>query len=266
MASVDGPLAQIAARWRRLVVDSSVCATALPSPPAGGDGYVRGRSASAPDADAIGRAVVTEVTELTAPDRSGPDEAAPEESAGTVPNPMYDPRPGVRRPNRPGPTPHPDVFCGWVGETVRELDSTSEADPVAVLVNLLSAAGAIIGRKPHVWVGNDRHPALIWALTIGATGDGRKGSATSTARRVLAAAVPDFFGPDHTPSGLNSGEGLIEYVKDDDSENAFDDSLRWRRLLQGDVVRRSPVRRRSLLRRRLVRRGDVLRRNHVRGG
>ena len=57
---------------------------------------------------------------------------------------------------------------------------------MAVLVNLLSAAGAVIGRGPHIMVGNDRHPTLIWALTIGPTSSGRKGSATSTARRVLA--------------------------------------------------------------------------------
>lgn len=161
-------------------------------------------------------AVLTTVTELAAPP-APPLDSAPSESAGQAePNPLYDPAPGLRRPPRPGPTPHPEVFHGWLGETVRELDPTTEADPVAVLVNLLSAAGAIIGSRPHLWVGNDRHPALIWALTVGATSAGRKGSATSTARRVLAAAFPDFFVPAHTPRGLNSGEGLIEYVKDDD--------------------------------------------------
>ncbi|MCC5031899.1 DUF3987 domain-containing protein [Streptomyces sp. WAC 00631] len=178
------------------------------------------QAASAPDADAeeIRAAVLAQVTELTA--RDALSDGPAEETPTGPPNPLYDPAPGLRRPYRPGPTPHPDVFCGWVGETVRELDPTSEADPVAVLVNLLSAAGAIIGRRPHVMVGNDRHPTLIWALTIGPTSTGRKGSATSTARRVLAEALPDFFGPEHTPRGLNSGEGLIEYVKDDDSDTA----------------------------------------------
>ncbi|MFE2186886.1 DnaB-like helicase N-terminal domain-containing protein [Streptomyces sp. NPDC059455] len=170
------------------------------------------------DAEEVRAAMLAEVTELAA------SPAVQEsDSAGTPagpPNPLYDPHSSIRRPHRPGPTPHPDVFCGWVGETVRELDPTSEADPIAVLVNLLSAAGAAIGRRPHLMVGNDRHPCLIWALTIGPTSSGRKGSATSTARRVLSEALPDFFGPEHTPRGLNSGEGLIEYVKDDDSEDA----------------------------------------------
>ncbi|WP_217197087.1 DnaB-like helicase N-terminal domain-containing protein [Streptomyces buecherae] len=162
-------------------------------------------------------AILAEVTEL-ATEPTPPDQ--PVASPPGPSNPLYDTHPSVHRPHRPGPTPHPDVFCGWVGETVRELDATTEADPVAVLANLLSAAGAIIGRRPHVMVGNDRHPCLIWALTVGPTSSGRKGSATSTARRVLAEAVPDFFGPDHTPRGLNSGEGLIEYVKDTTDEDA----------------------------------------------
>ncbi|MFE5125497.1 DnaB-like helicase N-terminal domain-containing protein [Streptomyces sp. NPDC056669] len=170
------------------------------------------------DAEHIRAAALAEVTELAAD--PGANEEDPAGTPAGPPNPFYDAHPGIRRPHRPGPTPHPDVFCGWVGETVRELDPTSEADPVAVLVNLLSAAGAVIGRRPHLMVGNDRHPCLIWALTIGPTSSGRKGSATSTARRVLAEALPDFFGPEHTPRGLNSGEGLIEYVKDDDSEDA----------------------------------------------
>ncbi|MFF4524182.1 DnaB-like helicase N-terminal domain-containing protein [Streptomyces bluensis] len=184
--------------------------------------------ASAPGADPeeVGTVAVTQVRELAAPEHSALDSNRAEESpSGAVPNPLYDPAPDLRRPNRPGPTPHPAVFCGWLGETVRELDPTTEADPVAVLVNLMSAAGAIIGRRPHLWIGNDRHPALLWALTVGATSAGRKGSATSTAKRPLATAFPEFFGPDHTPRGLNSGEGLIEYVKDDDSDNASRASL-----------------------------------------
>ncbi|MFB7501610.1 DnaB-like helicase N-terminal domain-containing protein [Streptomyces sp. NPDC056161] len=184
--------------------------------------------ASAPGADPeeVGAVAVTHVRELAAPEHSTLLSSPAEESpTGTVPNPLYDPAPDLRRPHRPGPTPHPAVFCGWLGETVRELDPTTEADPVAVLVNLMSAAGAIIGRRPHLWIGNDRHPALLWALTVGATSAGRKGSATSTAKRPLATAFPDFFGPDHTPRGLNSGEGLIEYVKDDNSDGASPASL-----------------------------------------
>ncbi|WP_425428447.1 DnaB-like helicase N-terminal domain-containing protein [Streptomyces violens] len=178
---------------------------------------VQAASSADTDTDQLRATVVEQVSELTA---RPADASSTEVTPAGPPNPFYDRKPGLHRPHRPGPTPHPDVFCGWLGETVRELDPTTEADPVAVLANLLSAAGAVIGRRPHLMIGNDRHPTLIWALTIGPTSSGRKGSATSTARRVLAEALPDFFGPEHTPRGLNSGEGLIEYVKDDDSEDA----------------------------------------------
>ncbi|GAA5011837.1 DUF3987 domain-containing protein [Kitasatospora paranensis] len=143
-----------------------------------------------------------------------PTETARPTRAG---NPLYDPAPGLERPSRPGPVPDPAVFCGWVGETVRELDPTTEADPVAVLVNLLSAGGAVIGPGPFLWIGNDRHPALIWALTVGATAAGRKGAASNTVRRLLKAAVPEFIAT-NTPSGLSSGEGLIEAVRDGDTD------------------------------------------------
>lgn len=140
-----------------------------------------------------------------------PDQAAPAAVEGG--NPLYDPAPGLPRPARPGPVPDPAVFSGFVGDAVTLLDPTTEADPVAVLANLLSAGGAIIGPGPFLRLGDDRHPALIWALTVGATAAGRKGAATATARRLLAEAVPDFI-TSNTGSGLSSGEGLIEAVKD----------------------------------------------------
>ncbi|MFI8079846.1 DUF3987 domain-containing protein [Kitasatospora sp. NPDC086009] len=145
-------------------------------------------------------------------------------------NDFYDALNGLERPTRPGPVPDPAVFQGLVGRTVRELDPTTEADPVGVLVNLLSAAGAQMGADPHLRIGNDRHPALIWALTIGATAAGRKGAATNTARLLLAAAAPGFA-KDNLLSGLSSGEGLIEAVRDGDPTKKDDpghiDKRRW---------------------------------------
>ena len=147
-----------------------------------------------------------------------------------VVNPFYDDLPGMERPTRPGPVPDPAVFQGRVGQTVRALDPSTEADPIGILVNLLSAGGAMLGNGPHLRIGNDRHPALIWALTIGATAAGRKGAATNTARLLLAAAEPAFV-KDNIVSGLSSGEGLIEAVRDGDPNKKDDpgviDKRRW---------------------------------------
>lgn len=127
-------------------------------------------------------------------------------------DPMYS---GESRPGRPGPTPDPDVFCGFIGEVVRDLDPTTEADPVSVLATLMVAAGVMMGRKPYVQIGDDRHPALVWAKIIGKTNSGRKGASKGTAMRIIAAADKDFAQAPFLTSGLSSGEGLIEDVKDD---------------------------------------------------
>ncbi|GAA4859721.1 DUF3987 domain-containing protein [Kitasatospora terrestris] len=159
-----------------------------------------------------------------------PPTATPAATAGPVQDVFYGPLLGVERPARPGPVPDMAVFQGWVGQTVRDLDPTTEADPVGVLVNLLSAAGAMLGSGPHLRIGNDTHPALIWALTIGATAAGRKGAGTNTARLLLAAAEPEFF-KGNMLSGLSSGEGLIEAVRDGDPTKEDDpgviDKRRW---------------------------------------
>ncbi|MEV4183096.1 hypothetical protein AB0J28_16860 [Streptosporangium canum] len=135
--------------------------------------------------------------------------------SGKPVDPMYD---GENRPERSGPTPDSDVFCGYIGEVVRDLDPTTEADPVSVLATLLTASGVMMGRNPHVQIGDDRHPALIWSMIIGKTNSGRKGASKGTAMRIITAADPEFAGAPFQISGLSSGEGLIEDVKDDDED------------------------------------------------
>ncbi|MFF7994207.1 DUF3987 domain-containing protein [Kitasatospora xanthocidica] len=169
---------------------------------------------------------------------TAPDLMTPEPRQATVKNPFYDDVDGLERPTRPGPVPDMAVFQGLAGHTVRALDPTTEADPVGVLVNLLSGAGTLLGPSgagradscPHLRIGNDRHPALIWGLTIGATAAGRKGAATNTARLILSAAAPGFA-KDNCLSGLSSGEGLIEAVRDGDPTKKDDpghiDKRRW---------------------------------------
>lgn len=78
-------------------------------------------------------------------------------------------------------------------------------------------AGVAVGRNPHLKVGNDRHPLLIWPLLLGRTGSGRKGAATSTAEVFFRAALDGEY-PTWAVSGLSSGEGLIERLRDGDGD------------------------------------------------
>jgi hypothetical protein len=110
------------------------------------------------------------------------------------------------------------MYAGILGEITAAAGPTTEADPVGIYASLLAGTGVIIGPGPHVQVGNTRHPLLIWPLLLGRTGSGRKGEATATAEIFLRIAVPDAY-PDITVSGLSSGEGLIERIRDEHTED-----------------------------------------------
>lgn len=116
------------------------------------------------------------------------------------------------------PAADPAMFYGILGEIVHTADPATEADPAGVLASLLAGVGAAIGPSPHLRIGNTRHPLLVWPLLFGRTGAGRKGEATSAAELFIHHAVPDYTGM--TVTGLSSGEGLIERIRDPaDDEN-----------------------------------------------
>ncbi len=110
------------------------------------------------------------------------------------------------------------IYRGLLGEIVLRVDGGphTEADPVGVLVTLIAAAGVLIGRATHVQIASTRHPLLVWPLLFGATGTGRKGESASTARLFLDPA-PEFA--QLAITGLSSGEGLIERIRDPRDED-----------------------------------------------
>jgi hypothetical protein len=112
----------------------------------------------------------------------------------------------------PLPASDPGMFRGVLGQIAEAADPGTEADKVGVYASLLSAASALIGNDPHVRIGNTRHPLLVWTLLIGRTSTGRKGEATGTALRVVRKAVTEVR--EIEESGLSSGEGLIERIRD----------------------------------------------------
>ncbi len=113
----------------------------------------------------------------------------------------------------------PRAYHGPLGEIVRQLAPTTEADPVGVLASLLAYVGTMIGDGPHVRVGNRPPPARIWPLLLGATGSGRKGTATADAESVVT-AFDSYFLQECQVSGLSTGEGLIHRLRDRDGDDA----------------------------------------------
>lgn len=104
------------------------------------------------------------------------------------------------------------AYQGLPGRVVTAIEPHTEADPAALLVAFLAAAGAMLGREAHTLGGDAEHAARLWPLIIGATAGGMKGTSWAAIRRVILAADPTFSS--QITSGLSSGEGLIEHVRD----------------------------------------------------
>ncbi|MFD0492148.1 hypothetical protein ACFQ0O_39510 [Saccharopolyspora spinosporotrichia] len=107
------------------------------------------------------------------------------------------------------------MFETFLGDLVRQVQPTSEADPTNILASLLAGTGVYLGARPHLRVGDDRHPLLVWPMVIGRTGIGRKGAGWSAAKRLLLAADAGFVAS-NIHSGLTSGEGLTQAFADED--------------------------------------------------
>jgi hypothetical protein len=120
--------------------------------------------------------------------------------------------PPIVLPEWPAP-PDPFAYTGLPGEIVRTIEPESEADPVALLVQLLVAFGNAVGRRPHVRVGAAQHFANEFVVLVGETSAGRKGTSWHDARRAVADADPEWAGT-RIQGGLSSGEGLIYHVRD----------------------------------------------------
>lgn len=114
-----------------------------------------------------------------------------------------------RYPEAPGE----HAYYGLLGEIVRAVAPHTEADPIAVLLTLLAATGNIIGREPHWQVSGSRHAFKFCPVLVGATSQGRKGTAWSAAKAVLSVAAPAWV-ERNIAKGLSSGEGLIYAVRD----------------------------------------------------
>jgi hypothetical protein len=89
----------------------------------------------------------------------------------------------------------------------------TEADPVAVLISLLSAFGNACGRAAFLRVGADRHHPKINAVLVGETSKGRKGMSWGFVWDLMH-AVDCYWAEERVENGLSSGEGLIYQVRD----------------------------------------------------
>ena len=108
--------------------------------------------------------------------------------------------------------PAADAFHGLCGAIVAKIAPHTEADPIAILAQLLVCCGALIGRGAHFQVEATLHHPNEFAVLVGDSAKARKGSSFDHVARLLSQADPAF--PSRLTTGLSSGEGLIWAVRD----------------------------------------------------
>jgi hypothetical protein len=105
-----------------------------------------------------------------------------------------------------------EAYHGIAGELVRLLEPASEADPAAMLVQVLIAFGSMVGRTAYSTAESDRHYPNEFAVLVGATSKARKGS--SWGRVECALASLDSTWEQRVQTGLSSGEGVVWWCRD----------------------------------------------------
>jgi hypothetical protein len=102
---------------------------------------------------------------------------------------------------------------GLAGEIVRMIEPETEADPVAILAQLLVTFGSLVGRQPHYIVEGTSHHANLFTVLCGSTARGRKGTSEGRVRQIMRFAADEWI-LNNIKTGLASGEGLIWNVRD----------------------------------------------------
>jgi len=128
--------------------------------------------------------------------------------------------------------PAPEAFYGLPGRIVSAIDPHTESDRVAILIQFLIAFGNQIGRTAHFVVDGSTHFLNLFAVLVGVTSKSRKGTSWQQVKRLMTLVDPAQTSPvlrqpnwarDCIKSGLSSGEGIIQAVKDGRS-NPSDES------------------------------------------
>jgi Protein of unknown function (DUF3987) len=114
------------------------------------------------------------------------------------------------------------AYHGITGDIVQTIRPHTEADPVALLIQTLTMAGNVIGRLPHYRVESDYHRANLFAVLVGDSAKGRKGTSLGRIRSIVKVA-DETWSDDRIKGGLSSGEGFINEVRDPEQKYNTED-------------------------------------------
>ena len=78
-----------------------------------------------------------------------------------------------------------EAYHGLAGDVVRTIEPHTEADPVAILVQVLTNVGNIIGRCPYYQVESDYHRTNLFCVIVGQSSKARKGTSAGRVHAVV---------------------------------------------------------------------------------
>jgi hypothetical protein len=105
------------------------------------------------------------------------------------------------------------ALIGLAGEVVNHIYPHTEADKAALLISFLTSFGSVIGRGAYTKVGATMHHLNEFAVLVGKTGMGRKGTSWDPIEELFRRIDPEWTDK-RIISGLASGEGIIHAVRD----------------------------------------------------
>ena len=104
------------------------------------------------------------------------------------------------------------AFHGLVGEFARIVEPQTEADPAALVAQLIVGFGSVVGRTAYVPIEADRHFANEFMCLVGESARARKGTSFGRVKHLFKSVDEGFTA--RIANGLSSGEGLIHAVRD----------------------------------------------------
>lgn len=109
-------------------------------------------------------------------------------------------------------------FYGPIGEAVKAIADFTESSAMAVLVTLLNICGSAIGRRVYLKLGGITIRSNLFSIIVGSSAKGRKGTSFSISKVLAEKFIePAWFG--RVQSGIASGEGIINAIKDPEKFN-----------------------------------------------
>ena len=112
------------------------------------------------------------------------------------------------------PVLDPAALQGIVGDVVCKISPETEAHPVGILVGILQQFGNIIGDSAHTIVEGKSVYGNFFSMKVGKSSKSRKGTGADRVFEFMSEVDVDWAA-NRQASGLSSGEGLADAVRDD---------------------------------------------------